>query len=137
MTGPRERARAGWGETPPEWITVLAEACETSSQNRVAKLLSRSASLVSTVLARRYSGDMRAIEDRVRGVLMSETVECPALGATARHICQDWQVKSRQFSSMNSARVQMFRACRRCPLNQTAPQLADAETTDSSEGNAR
>lgn len=125
LQGPMERALDGWGAAPPDWIIVLAQACANTSQNRVAMRLSRSASLVSAVLARRYSGDMGAVEDRVRGVFMSAEVDCPALGQTPRNICQDWQKKSRTFSSMNSARVQMFRACRRCPINQAIPR-ADA-----------
>lgn len=134
IPGPLERTQAAWGEELPDWIEVLAQACAATSQRKVADLLSRSASLVSTVLSRSYRGDMALFEERVRGVLMSETVDCPALGKTARHVCQDWQVKSRDFSTINSARVQMFRACRRCPLNRVRYQEADAEPARAEEG---
>jgi len=115
MTGPLEIARGGWGDPPPDWVRALAQACAESSQNQVAKRLSRSASLVSTVLRGTYKGDMAAVEERVRGVLMASTVDCPALGTIPSHACQDWQAKARRFNGVNALRVQMFRACRNCP----------------------
>jgi len=115
MSGPLEIARQAWGEPLPDWIDVLARECAATSQNRVARRLGRSASLVSTVLRGSYRGDMAAVEERVRGVLMRSTVACPALGEIPAHVCQDWQGQARRFSGVNALRVQMFRACRACP----------------------
>lgn len=119
MSGPMDKARAAWGD-PPDWVIALAEACAASSQNRVAARLGRSAALVSNVLAARYTGDMAAVEERVRGVLMAATVECPALGTIGADACQDWRARSRQFVPSNMQRVTMFRACKRCPRNRAA-----------------
>lgn len=117
MSGPVNAAREAWGVPMPDWIEVLAEACAESSQNKVAKRLGRSSTLVSQVLRRNYTGDMKAVEDRVRGVLMSSIRNCPAMGEIALNVCQDWQERSRVFSSANSARVLMYRACRVCVHN--------------------
>lgn len=117
MMGPIEIARAAWGADAPDWIVTLAQACAETSQNQVAKRLDRSASLVSNVLRRKYTGDMGAVEDRVRGVLMRSVVECPQLGTIPAQVCQDWRARSRKFAGHNAQRAQMFRACRGCPRN--------------------
>ena len=68
MNGPVDIARDAWGDDLPDWVLALAQACALTSQNRVAEDLGRSASLVSTVLRKKYPGNMEAIEERVRGV---------------------------------------------------------------------
>lgn len=115
---PLDIARAAWGDALPDWVKLLADECGRSSQNKVAKRLNRSASLVSAVLRAKYTGDMGAVEDVVRGVYMSLTVQCPALGEISSADCRDWMAKSRSFSNENSERVRMFRACRGCPRMQ-------------------
>lgn len=112
-----EKARTGWGAEMPAWIRELAEECDRTSQNKAALRIGRSASLVSTVLARTYSGDMAAVEERVRGALMGETLICPVLGEIDKKVCRDWRGRSTSFSSRNTRAVQMFRACNRCPMN--------------------
>ena len=111
-------ARDAWGvETMPDWVQVLATACDRSSQNRVAAKLERSASLVSNVLRNKYSGDMRAVETLVRGALMHETVDCPGLGSVEKQVCQKWRDRAvGEFRSINSQYVSMYRLCRRCPV---------------------
>lgn len=117
MTTPLEIARAHWGAPLPDWIEALARACTQSSQNKVALRLGRSAALVSNVLRRRYPGDMAAVEELVRGHLLSETVKCPSLGVLPLHECHDWRAKARAFQNTNSLRVRMWRACQMCPRN--------------------
>ncbi|MGS4945174.1 helix-turn-helix domain-containing protein [Meridianimarinicoccus sp. RP-17] len=117
MMGPMEIARRAWGADMPDWIAELAAACAQTSQNQVARRLDRSPSLVSNVLRRKYTGDMDAVEQRVRGVLMRSVVECPQLGTIPAQVCQDWRARSRTFSGHNAQRAQMFRACRACPRN--------------------
>jgi hypothetical protein len=114
---PMEIAQSAWDGAAPDWVEALARACAASSQNAVAARLNRSAALVSQVLRRKYPGDLSAVEERVRGVLMAKAVACPALGTLPVHECQDWRVKARTFSNHNGVRVRMFRACNRCPLN--------------------
>jgi hypothetical protein len=114
---PLERARAAWGGALPDWVERLALECAQTSQARVAARLNRSASLVSTVLANRYAGSLEAVEEVVRGVLMAQTVSCPALGTIPSSTCQDWRRASHRLAGHNAQRVMMFRACNRCPLN--------------------
>ena len=110
-------ARAAWGGEMPPWVARLAEECAKSSQNQVAKRIGRSAAVVSSVLRNKYAGDMAAVEDRFKGVFMAETVACPELGVLPANQCRDWREKSRRFSNVNTLRIRMFRACKRCPLN--------------------
>ena len=112
---PLDIAREHWGEDLPDWVQALADACTETSQNKVAVRLGRSAALVSTVLRKRYAGNMTAVEQLVRGVFMAETVECPALGTLPMHECNGWRDKARSFANTNALRVRMWRACRTCP----------------------
>ena len=116
---PTQRARAAWGADAPAWVMTLAQACEAESQAKVAARLNRSASLVSSVLAGKYTGDLAAVEEVVRGVFMAERVTCPALGTIPSSTCQDWRRASARLVNVNALRVQMFRACNRCPLNKS------------------
>ena len=109
-----DTACEAWG-TLPDWIEALARECDRTSQNKAAKRLERSASLVSAVLRRRYTGDMAAVEDIVRGALMSTTADCPVLGDLPLDICRRWRSRAREFSNVNSQYVTMYRACNRCP----------------------
>ncbi|MCB1395939.1 MAG: hypothetical protein KDJ98_08195 [Rhodobacteraceae bacterium] len=110
-----EKATAAWGTPLPDWIAALATACDQTSQARAATKIGRSGALVSGVLAKTYRGDMGAVEELVRGHLLSETVNCPALGVLPLHECRGWMAKARAFQNTNSLRVRMYRACHRCP----------------------
>jgi len=108
---PVARATAAWGNALPDWVLVLAETCQKSTQSAVAKRLSYSPAVVSAVLSNSYQkGDMAKLEQMVRGALMAETVVCPMLGDVARNVCLDWQ--SKPYSPTSSHRVTMYRACR-------------------------
>lgn len=111
---PLDIARAHWGDDMPDWVRALADACTATSQNKVAARLGRSAALVSTVLRRRYTGNMLAVEQLVRGVFLAETVECPSLGTLPMHECNSWRDKARVIANTNSLRARMRRACHRC-----------------------
>lgn len=123
--GPIEVAAAAWGENIPDWVAELARQCAATSQNKVAKRLNRSASMVSALLHNKYPGDMVAVEEVVRGVFMDATVECPALGTLSSADCRDWMIKARRFSNENSERVRLFKACRGCPRYRS--EAANAE----------
>jgi len=112
---PMDVVHANWGDAPPDWIQRLAEECTSTTQNKVAARLGRSASLVSAVLRGKYTGDMRAVEDLVRGRLMRETFVCPALGNISSGNCLDWRAQAKAFSNENSEARRMYRACRSCP----------------------
>lgn len=111
----RETVIAAWGPEVPDWVQRLAEECDRTSQSKVAARLNRSAALVSTVLRRKYAGDMAAVEEVVRGVYLGGTVACPALGTISTAICRDWMRLAGSYSNETSERVRMRRACRACP----------------------
>ena len=107
-----DRTRAAWAGSPPVWVEVLARACDSTSQNAVAKRLSRSAALVSNVLANKYPGDMSATELVVQGVLMSATVDCPVLGEVPTNICIDNQ--DQPLCTASPQGWKLYRACQTC-----------------------
>lgn len=110
-----EKARKAWGDAAPDWVQVLAEACDArgSSQSAVATRLGISSAAVNQVLANAYVGRVDKIEARVKGQLMGVTVSCPVLGEISRRKCLDSQSPTR--GATNELRVELRRACPRCP----------------------
>ncbi len=97
-----------------EGIEALEKACETSSQNRVAKRLGVSAAMISQALKGKYPGDTRKLRTRVEGELMGASVMCPVLGENSARQCLDCQAQP--FAATNAQRVRLYRACRSgCP----------------------
>ncbi len=117
MTTQLETARTAWGTEIPDWVLTLARECAQASQNKVARELGYSAALVSQVLRRKYPGDLKAVETAVRGAYEDLVITCPTLGEVSPQVCQEWRTKARKFSTENSQRVRMFRACNRCPVH--------------------
>lgn len=111
-------AEAGWDGAPPDWVLRLAEECQATSQRRAAQKIGRSDAAVSGVLRNSYAGSLTAMEELVRGALMAVTVDCPALGSIPTNTCAAWRAKARAFSGHNRLRVQMFHACKGCPVYQ-------------------
>lgn len=123
MSGPVEIARASWGhDAAPDWVIALAKEAERTSQAKAARKIGRSGALVSQALRNRYGGDMSALEELVRARLMGALVDCPSVGTLPLDECRDWREKSRSFTPANPMRVRMFRACKRCRLNQQRGQ---------------
>lgn len=117
-----ETARGAYAAHPdwegmPDWVGVLAQECDLSSQGQVAKRIGRSPSVVSNVLRAIYPGNMEAVEDIVRGTLMNEEIDCLGLGRINKRNCRNWRNRSRHFANVNSLYVTMYRACNRCPIN--------------------
>jgi len=126
-----EKALAAWGDPAPDWIVVLAEACNAETQSAVAKRLGYSSTAVSLVLSNNYGkGDIVRIETVVRGVLMAETVLCPVLSAEiGRDVCSNWQ--KRPFSTASSNAVRMYQGCRSgCPHSRIRVAPATPSTDD-------
>ncbi len=117
MNANMNTAATEWGTGIPEWVSVLASECDQSSQRAVATKLNRSGALVNQVLKNKYNGDLNAVEDCVRGVFMNGTTACPELGSIPSNECHDWRKKAQKFSSANTLRVRMYRACKKCPHN--------------------
>ncbi|WP_319774446.1 transcriptional regulator [Breoghania sp.] len=108
------KARAAWGDALPEWIEELAALVDQVGLAATAKRVGYSTSAVSTAIRGLYTGDLARIEERVRGALMGEMVNCPAFGELARDACLDWQKKP--WAPSSAARVRVYRACRGgCP----------------------
>jgi len=112
-----ETATAHWGRDLPDWVRRLAEEADATSQNRAARRIGYTAGALSGVFRNSYGASMAGIEEQVRGVLMKKTVTCPVMGEIGTHDCRAWRQRARAFSSHNALSVQMFRACKRCPLN--------------------
>lgn len=105
-------ARRSWGEAAPEWIIVLAEACDRSNQAAVSRQLGVSGAQVNQVLRNTYAGRLDRLEQKVRGTLMNECVACPVLGEITRRRCIDEQ--GRDYAATNALRVELRRACKTC-----------------------
>lgn len=108
------KARTAWGEDVPDWVVALANECDRTSQNIAARRIDYSSAAVSQVINGKYSGDLKAVEQTVRGALMAVTVACPVLGELAADICLSHQ--KAPWSPHNPQRIAFFRACRDgCP----------------------
>lgn len=112
-----EKAATAWAGAAPDWVVALASLADRDGLRGAGRRVGYSASAISTCLANRYRGDLRRVEESVRGALMGESVDCPALGAIGRDQCLAWQRKP--FAATSSARVAVYRACRGgCPHSQ-------------------
>lgn len=106
-----DKARVAWNGEIPDWIVILAEACDRESQSAIARKVGYSPSAISQVLSNTYqNGDIARVEQAVRGALMSETVDCPVMGEMPHNTCIQWQRKP--FATTNSHRIRMHQACR-------------------------
>jgi hypothetical protein len=108
-----QRAAQAWdspSEIVPDWVAVLADECDRTSQREVAKRVGYSASVIAQVITRTYAGSYPAVEARVRGALMGEEVECPVLGAVRKDRCMEEQRKGHTGSS--AIRTRLYHACR-------------------------
>jgi hypothetical protein len=115
ITANRDMAQTSWAAPVPDWILVLAEQCDRSSQSSVAKQLDVSPAMINQTLKNAYKGNLSRLETRVRGEFMKEVVMCPVLGEISSRDCLDHS--GRKFSATNPLRVQLYKACRGCPNN--------------------
>jgi len=117
MSASIKRANQFWVDTPPDWITALAMACDKTSQKKVGDMIGYSNSAINQVLGKRYTADLTTFEKAVRGALMNVTVQCPVLDAIPANRCIEHQRKP--YANTNQMRVQLFKACRNCQHNTT------------------
>lgn len=104
-----QKAVEAWGDVP-DWIGELAALADRDGLRGAEKRIGYSASAISTVINGRYRGDMRRVEETVRGALMGHVVSCPVLGEIGRNECLGWQKKP--FAATSSVRAAVYRACR-------------------------
>ena len=115
MSRRRTAAEEAWGAPLPDWVDMLVQACDETSQGKVAKRIGRSASVVSQALGNCYAGSLHVLEKRVREVLDAEEITCPALGPISSADCLNWRDRAQTMTSASPISVRMFRECRRCP----------------------
>lgn len=103
-----------------EWIDVLRDQCMKTSQARVAVTLKQpdgfpSQAIIAQVLSGKYSASKgrKRLQALVEGKYLGVTLECPELGEIGLEECAEWQ--SLPFSTANTLRVDMYRACQDCP----------------------
>lgn len=94
----------------PDWIAVLREELQRTSLKVLGRKLGLSPTTVHQVLKGAYKGNLKRIEDRVRGELLNKRIKCPVLDMITPRKCQDSQ-KSPLLVT-NPQRVQLWRACR-------------------------
>lgn len=105
---------SAWGETPPEFIRILASVVDQSgSKKAAADRLGVDRASVSTLLANKYPANTTAMEQKI--MAFTTTNECPILGEIDSKLCQ----KNRElpFISSNPQRVALYRACNQCQYN--------------------
>lgn len=103
-----------FGVLPPEVKAALQEAVKKlKSQVKVAKELRVTGPVVSMLLNDKYPGSVEAMEQRIRGQFMAETVQCPVQGTLSKRICLDNQALPVAFT--NPVRAALGRACKACP----------------------
>jgi len=96
------------------WVDVLREACDCTSQKKVSQRIGYSATTVNQVLKGTYKGDLTAVQQAVCGALMNKSVVCPVMGEMPGDVCLTHQ--RQPFAATNPMRVKLFKACRSgCP----------------------
>lgn len=109
-------AKDAWGDELPDWIQVLVQECDQSSQKKVAAKLDLSATVVSQTIRNAYPGSIAMVEQVVRDVFMNAPVHCPALKTEiSSAACLAHRRRAETWSHSNPFRVRMQRACRACP----------------------
>jgi len=103
------KAKKAWGDQLPDWVMVMAEACDNSNQKKIAAEMCYSPAVVNTVLNNSYKGDLIAVKQAVEGALLSAIVQCPVMGELKANKCMENQ--RRKYAATNSMRVQLFKAC--------------------------
>lgn len=94
------------------WLTVLQESCQHSTQAAVAKRINYSPTVVNQVLKGTYKGDLASVQKAVEGALLGLTVDCPVIGELPRDRCLEYQ--RRGFAATNPLRVTLSIACQTC-----------------------
>lgn len=103
---------AAAAEPEPDWVVALRSAVEKDGPSVVGRRIGYSRTTVHLVLKRRYMGDLRRVEQAVRGALMAAVVDCPVLGRVGSDICAAEQ--RRPYDATNHRRVRLFKTCRTC-----------------------
>ena len=110
------RAQGAWGDDMPEWVRILAKACDAATQREVGERLDRSGGYVSRVLSRTYAGSYEEAEQLVRSRLAADEVLCPIWNeAIPLRACI--RNRRRKGSPRTQAHHAYARTCPHCPNN--------------------
>jgi hypothetical protein len=113
-------ARAAWGPDVPDFVVALARKASEVGQKAAGGLVGYSGSTVSEVISNKYRGSIAPIEKMIRGALMGQTVDCPAVSiAIGVDRCRSQQ--KRPFSSSSPMAVRWSRACQTCKHREVKP----------------
>lgn len=102
----------------PTWLRILRETAARIGQPATAVLIGYSTAVVCSVLKGSYKGNLSTVEERVKGALMGQSVDCPVIGELARNKCLDHQRAA--FAATNPQRVQLWLTCPGCTHNLSA-----------------
>lgn len=69
-----------WGADLPEWVRILADECDRTTQADVADRLSISGSYVNRIIHNRYGASYAEAKQSVLAIIGGREVECPAFG---------------------------------------------------------
>lgn len=109
-----EKARTSWLPALPEWVKLLADACDRAGQTSVGQTLGYSSGTVSRIINAKYPGDLAELEKQVRAAFGAERVMCPVFGDMGLKTCI---ANRRRTRPANWAQVRLARACPDCPNN--------------------
>lgn len=109
MNSAMHKARVAWGETMPDWIRELAQACDEEGLRQVSARIGVSPAMTSLAVNKKRDA-LEFIKRKVEGSLMIAMMPCPVLGVISRAECLQEQAKP--FTAANPLSVQLFRACR-------------------------
>lgn len=105
---------SAWGEQPPEFIRVLANAVDKAGSNQAAAdQIGINRASVSTLLANKYPANTAKMEEKI--LAFNTGKQCPVLGQISGDECQ--KKREQKFVSSNPQRVALYRACRQCEHN--------------------
>lgn len=122
-----EKARIAWGDDLPDYIVVLAERCDETTQRAVGRALGFHASAVSKLINRNYEAGYDELEIKIRRVLMNVGVACPTFGEIPLASCLN--IRRAKPEQLDMAERNFASACARCPLNSDIKKKVTSHAT--------
>lgn len=119
-----ERARAAWGDDLPRWVSLLAAACDRTSQRTVAERIESagfrcSSGMISRLINRKYPASYAEPERAVLAVYGGDDVPCPLFGPIPLSSCI--RSRRRKGPPRNPAHHKYAAACPTCVNNTDTP----------------
>lgn len=122
-----EKAQLAWGDCLPDYIAVLAERCDETTQRAVGRILGFHASAVSKLINRNYEAGYDELEIKIRRVLMNVPVACPTFGEIPLASCLN--IRRQKPERLDMAERNFASACARCSLNSDIKKKAANHAT--------